>query len=43
MNIASEGSMNLDFALHHAVNLAESGPTVQDKRIGEGCAWTATR
>ncbi|EPS95437.1 hypothetical protein FOMPIDRAFT_1038502 [Fomitopsis schrenkii] len=33
-NVASEGAINLDFALHHAVNLAESGPTVQDKRIG---------
>ncbi|KAI0729907.1 ARM repeat-containing protein [Fomitopsis betulina] len=33
-NVASEGAINLDFALHHAINLAESGPTVQDKRIG---------
>ncbi|KZT71326.1 ARM repeat-containing protein [Daedalea quercina L-15889] len=34
MNVELEGLVNLDFALHHAVNLAESGPTVQDKRIG---------
>ena len=36
MNVASEGTLDLDFALRHAVNLAESGSTVQDKRIGEG-------
>ncbi|KAH9833079.1 ARM repeat-containing protein [Rhodofomes roseus] len=34
MNVAVEGAVDLDFALYHAVNLAESGPTVQDKRIG---------
>lgn len=26
--------IDLDFALHHAITLAESGKTVQDKRIG---------
>ncbi|KAH9952123.1 ARM repeat-containing protein [Amylocystis lapponica] len=26
--------VDLDFALHHAINLAETGLTVQDKRIG---------
>ncbi|KAH9930688.1 ARM repeat-containing protein [Fomitopsis serialis] len=34
MNVATEGVVDLEFALYHAVNLAESGPTVQDKRIG---------
>lgn len=24
----------LDFALHHAVNLAEAGESISDKRIG---------
>lgn len=29
------GSGAMDYALSHAVNLAEAGKTVQDKRIGE--------
>jgi len=34
ISVNSDVEMDLDFALHHAVNLAESGRSVQEKRIG---------
>ena len=35
MTLSPGLSVNMDFALSHAVNLAEAGKTVQNKRIGE--------
>lgn len=34
MTLENTEDVNLDFALTHAVNLAEAGDTVQNKRIG---------
>lgn len=34
MNISLGLEVNIDFALPHAVNLAEAGQTVQNKRTG---------
>ena len=34
MTLSSGQTSNVDFALPHAINLAEAGPTIQDKRIG---------
>lgn len=34
MNVDISLELDMDFALHHAVSLAEAGHTIQDKRVG---------